>query len=187
MAKKTSIYSKVNFKTLKNELFGIMKYLASEKVNKDLDDDVDFKQNAKTGGVIPMVVSTIEKKIETQLYTVDTCSKILKTIFEKEGLSEDVKLAIETLTAKLEEIENYYSERPISEMGKRYTTKEFSNGKSATFMACSKEDRIKSRTKVLEIIFKVKPVVTELENLKEEVITRGGYEIPESMMYEDED
>ena len=46
------------------------------------------------------------------------------------------------------------------------------------------EDRIASRTRVLEKIFKVKPVITELENLKEEVILKGGYEIPESMMYD---
>ena len=127
---------------------------------------------------------TIEKKIETQLSTVDTCSKILKSIFEKEGLSDNVKLAIETLTEKLEQVENYYAERPISEMEKRYTTKTFSKGKDITFLVCSKEDRINSRTRVMEKIYKVKPIITELENMKEEVIAKGGYEIPESMIYE---
>jgi len=183
MAKKTSVYSKVDFKTLKNELFGTMKYLSTEKVNDSLEDDIDWKINQK-GGVNPSVVSTIEKKIETQMSTIDTCSKILKVIFEKEGLSELVKTGIETLTSKLEEIEAYYAERPISEMSKRYVTKTFSTGKPITFMASSREDRIASRTRVLEKIFKVKPLVTELDSLKEEVILKGGYEIPESMMYE---
>ena len=184
MPRKPSIYSKVNFSTLKNEIFSIMKYLSAEKVDDSLKDDVDWKFNKK-GGVSPQIVSTIEKKIETQLATVDTCSKILKTIFEKEGLSENVLLAIETLTEKLEQIEMYYAERPISEMEKRYVTEVFSKGNPVTFMVSSKEDRIASRTRVLEKIFKVKPVITELENLKEEVILKGGYEIPESMMYED--
>lgn len=183
--RKSSVYSKVDFKTLKNELFGIMKYLAAEKVDNDLEDDIDWKVNKK-GGVNPVPVSTIEKKIETQMSTVGTCSKIVKVIFEKEGLSDLVKTAIETSVEKLNEIENYYSERPISEMTKRYVTKTFSKGNDITFMVSSREDRINSRTRVLEKIFVTKPLLTELENLKEEVIAKGGYEIPESMMYEDE-
>jgi hypothetical protein len=182
-ARKTSIYSKVNFTTLKKELEGIMGYLQSTPVGDDLEDDIDWKFNKK-GGVNPTVVTTIEKIIETQLNTVDTCSKILKVIFEKEGLSDLVKNSIETLTLKLEEIENYYNTKPISEMEKRYTTKTFGNGNTITFMVSSKEDRISSRTRVLEKIFKIKPLITELETMKEDVILKGGYEIPESMLYD---
>jgi uncharacterized coiled-coil protein SlyX len=182
MAKKSSVYSKVNFQTLKNELFGTMKYLAAEKVDDSLEDDIDWKINKK-GGVNPSPVSTLEKKIETQMNTVETCSKIIKVIFEKEGLSELVKTGIETLTDKLNEVENYYAERPISEMDKRYVTKVFSGGKPITFMVISREDRINSRTRVLEKIFRVKPMLTELETLKEEIMLKGGYDIPESMMY----
>lgn len=183
MARKTSVYSKVDFKTLKNELFGTMKYLASEKVNDSLEDDVDWKFNKK-GGVSPQIVSTIEKKIETQMNTVKTCSKIIKVIFEKESLSDLVKEAIETLVDKLNEIENYYSERPISEMEKRYVTKVFSKGNPVTFMVSSREDRINSRTRVLEKIFEVKPLLTELEEMKLEILLKGGKEIPESMLYD---
>lgn len=182
MAKRVSIYSKVNFDTLKNELFSTMEYLASQKVDGNLKDDIDWRLNKK-GGVNPIVVSSIEKQIETQMNTVDTCSKMLKVIFEKEGLSENVKNAIETLTSKLTEVETYFSERPISKMNKRYAT-EIIGGKSMSFMAASKEDRINSRTRILEKIFKVKPLITELENMKEEVILKGGYEIPESMLYD---
>ncbi len=179
MAKKPSIYSKVDFKTLKNELFSTMKYLASEKVDDSLKDEVDIKFNKRgEPKLTPTSTSTIEKKIETQMAVVDTCSKILKSIFEKEGLSEDIKLAIETLTEKIEQVESYYSQRPISELTKRYN-------ENPHILIISKEDRITSRTRVLEKIYRVKPIVTELENLKEEVMTRGGYEIPESMMYEE--
>jgi len=178
MAKKQSIYSKVNFKTLKNELFSIMKYLAAEKVDETLEDDLEPKFN-KNGEVKLTVVASIEKKIETQMAVVDTCSKILKTIFEKEGLSENVKIAIETLTAKLEQIEAYYEERPISELTKRHKL----YGKS-NILVISKEERIASRTRVLEKIFRVKPLITELENMKDDVILKGGYEIPESMLYD---
>lgn len=183
-AKKTNIYAKVNFELLKNELFSTMDYLSTEVVSDELQDDIDWKFNAK-GGVSPQIVSTLEKKIETQLNTVDTCSKILKVIFEKEGLSENVTNAIETLTAKLQQVEDYYASKPISELTKRYTTKTFSSGKPITFMVASREDRINSRTRVLEKIFKIKPLITELESKKEEIILKGGHEIPESMMYED--
>ena len=181
---KTNIYSKVNFTTLKKELGSIMQYLQSEPVaDEEIKDEVDWKIN-QNGGVNPFIVSTIEKKIETQLNTVDTCSKILKVLFEKEGLSELVKNSIETLTSKLEEIELYYENKPISEIEKRYLTKTFSKGKEITFMVASREDRIASRTKVLEKIFKIKPLITELESKKEEVMLKGGYEIPESMLYD---
>lgn len=183
MARKSSVYSKVNFKTLKNELSGIMGYLNSEKVDDTLEDDIDWKFNKK-GQVTPMPVSSLEKKIETQMNTIDTCSKILKVIFEKEGLSDIVKNSIETLTSKLEEIETYYEGKPISEMQKRHVEKVFGNGNVLQFLAASREDRIASRTRVLEKIFKVKPLITELENLKEDVMLKGGYDIPESMMYD---
>lgn len=176
MARKTSIYSKVNFQTLKNELFSTMKYLAAEKVDGSLRDDVDIKFN-KRGEPKLVPVATIEKKIETQMAVVDTCSKILKSIFDKEGLSDDIKTAIETLTSKIEQVENYYSERPISELAKRYN-------ENPHILIISKEDRITSRTRVLEKIYKVKPLITELENMKEDVLLKGGYEIPESMMYD---
>ena len=173
--KKTSIYSKVNFTTLKNELFSTMKYLASEKVDDTLKDEVDIKFNKK-GEPKLTPTSTIEKKVETQMAVVDTCSKILKSIFDREGLSPDIKMAIETLTEKIEQVELYYSERPISELTKRYN-------ENPHILIISKEDRITSRTRVLEKIYKVKPLITELETMKEEVIAKGGYEIPESMMY----
>lgn len=174
--KRSTIYSKVDFKTLKNELFSTMKYLDTEKVDDSLQDDVDLKFN-KRGEPKLTPVATIERKIETQMSVVDTCSKILKSIFEKEGLSKDIKSAIETLTAKIEQIETYYEQRPISELSKRYNL-------SPHILIISKEDRIASRTRVLEKIYKVKPLITELEDMKEELIAKGGYEIPESLLYD---
>lgn len=180
--RKSSVYSKVNFNTLKKELEGIRGYLQSEKVDDTLEDDIDLKPT-KNGGNAPTVVSSLEKKIETQLGSIDTCSKILKVIFEKEGLSDLVKNSIETLTAKLDEIELYYENRPISEMQKRFVFYEGSKGR-VRILANSREDRIASRTRVIEKIFKIKPLITELDNMKEEVILKGGYDIPESMMYD---
>ena len=30
----------------------------------------------------------------------------------------------------------------------------------------------------------IKPLITELETMKEEIVLKGGYDIPESMMYD---
>ena len=181
--RKSNTYAKVNFTTLKAELLSIMEYLSSEVADDSLKDDIDLKITKK-GGVTPSIVSTIEKKIETQMNTIETCSKILKVMFEKEGLSDTVNHSIETLTKKLDEIENYYVERPIASLTKRHTSQVFGNGKTINFLACSREDRINSRTKVMEKIFKVKPLISELESMKEEVLLKGGSELPESMMYD---
>ena len=56
-ARKASIYSKVNFTTLKSELFNTIEYLSTERVNDELPDDIDWKVN-KRGGVNPTIVST---------------------------------------------------------------------------------------------------------------------------------
>lgn len=180
--RKSSVYSKVNFKTLKKELEGIRGYLQFEKVDDTLEDEIDLKPT-KAGGLAPSVVTSLEKKIETQLTAIDTSSKILKVIFEKEGLSELVKNSIETLTAKLDEIELYYESRSMSDMKTRFVFYEGSKGR-IRLLANSREDRIVSRTRVIEKIFKVKPIITELDSMKEEVILKGGYDIPESMMYD---
>jgi len=180
--RKSSVYSKVDFKTLKKELEGIRGYLEFEKVDDTLEDEIDLKPT-KTGGFAPAVITTLEKKIETQLTAIDTSSKILKVIFEKEGLSELVKTSIETLTAKLDEIELYYENRSMSEMKTRFVYHEGAKGR-VRLLANTREDRIVSRTRVIEKIFKIKPLITELDNMKEEVILKGGYDVPESMMYD---
>lgn len=182
--KKTTAYSKVNFETLKNELSGVISYLNSEAVNDDLADSIDYKITKK-GGVTPLIVSTIEKKIETQINSISSCSKILKALFDRESLSDFVRMGIDTLINKLDEIETYYLQRPLSSIDHRRIT--IPAGKNTiTVNAASKEDQINARTRMLEKIFQIKPLISELESMKEEVITKGGYEVPESMMYDED-
>lgn len=179
---KNNIYSKVDFTKLKRLLSESIEYLNNEPVDKSLEDSIEWKFN-KQGGVNPQIVSTLERKIETQMSTLETCSKILKSIFEKDGLTEEVKKNIEDLTKKLDQIEEYYTGIPLNEIEHRFITKQFNKG-PITFLASSREDRIMSRGRVLEKIFKVKPLITELENEKEEYILKGQGDLPESMMYD---
>ena len=89
MAKKQNIYDGVSYDKLRNEIKDIINYLAIEDISK-IEDSIDYKQNQK-GGVTPMVTVKIEEKIETQLMTIESCCKILKSILDKEGLSPFVE------------------------------------------------------------------------------------------------
>lgn len=181
--KKANPYSKVNFETLKNEITGAINYITSEPVNETLEDSIEYKITQK-GGVAPLISSTIEDKINTQLGSLDTCSKIIKVIFDKESLSPFVKNSIEALISKLDEIEEYFLKTPRNLLANRMITISSSRGAALTVLASSKEDQIKQRDRALEKIFKLKPLFSELEERKNEIVLKGGSEIPESMLYE---
>lgn len=59
--RKSSVYSKVDFKTLKKELEGIRGYLQFEKVDDTLEDEIDLKPT-KAGGLAPSVVTSLERR-----------------------------------------------------------------------------------------------------------------------------
>ena len=175
MAKKQNIYDGVSYDKLRNEIKDIINYLAIEDISK-IEDSIDYKQNQK-GGVTPMVTVKIEEKIETQLMTIESCCKILKSILDKEGLSPFVKLGIESLTKKLNDIQIYYEARPITSIKDRKLDLKFGKN-TINVLVQSKESQVKYRTKISEKIYKIIPLINELESLKESIQVKGGYEIP---------
>ena len=184
MAKKQNVYDTVSYDTLKNEINEIIGYLARENTSK-LEDSIHVRVT-NSGGKMPSITVKIEAKIETQLVTIESCTKILKSLLDKEGLTEFVKNSIELLTLKLQEIQSYYKERPISKIEDRMIIQAFgSKGGTIDLLAASKEDQIRYRTKVSEKMLKLLPLIEELNSLKEKLIAKGGYEVRESMLYED--
>ena len=177
MAKKQNVYDTVSYDTLKNEINEIIGYLAREETSK-LIDSVHVRVT-NSGGKMPSITVKIEAKIETQLMTIESCTKILKSLLDKEGLTEFVKNSIELLTMKLQEIQQYFKERPISKIEDRMLTKPFgSKGGTIDLLAASKEDQIRFRTKVSERMLKILPLIEELNSLKETMLRLGGHEIP---------
>ena len=179
MAKKQNVYDKVSYDVLKNEINEIIGYLAKEETSK-LEDSIHERITA-TGGKIPSISVKIEAKIETQLITIESCTKILKSLLDKEGLTEFVKNSIEILTLKLQEVQQYYHERPISQIIDRTLVRAYGKSGTIDLLAASKEDQIKYRTKVSEKMLKLLPLIEELNTLKEAMLVKGGYDIPHRM------
>lgn len=187
MAKKKSIYEGVSYDTLKDELQSIVSYLESNDVN-NIEDRIEWKPT-KTGGLAPTVISNIEEQVQLQIEIIEQCCRILKSLYEKESLTDFVQLNIDVMIEKLAQIQKFYRGQPITGINDRFVTKGISDKKKGTekqvrFLANKRESIIKARTKVTESILKIQPMVSELESFKESVSVKGGYEIPESMLYD---
>jgi len=182
MAKKQNVYDKVSYDVLRNEINEIVGYLAKEETNK-LEDSIHLRVT-NTGGKMPSITVKIEAKIETQLVTIESCTKILKSLLDKEGLTDFVKRSIEILTLKLQEIQAYYNQRPITKITDRMLSLPYGKAGNIDLLAASKEDQIKYRTKVSEKMLKLLPMIEELNSLKEAIQVKGGYDMCEVMMYD---
>lgn len=186
MAKKKSIYEGVSYDILKEELQDSIDYLLQKNVN-ELKDRIEWKPT-KTGGIAPSVISVIEEQIMLQVLTIEKCCRMLKSVFENEEMSKFVQTNIDAMVNKMEEIQIYYRQRPITEITDRFeertTTDKKGNTKTITFLTNKEESIIKMRTDTTEKILKIRPLVKELENFKETMSIKGGYEIPESMLYD---
>lgn len=179
MAKQKNVYDGVSYDKLRNEVKEIIVSLALEDT-ENIEDSIHYKQTAK-GGVIPSITSTIEAKIETDLITIETCCKILKSLVDKEGLSEFTLYGINALTDKIKQIQSYYETRPISKIKDRLLKLRYGKGTIVETLAQTKENQKKSRIKISEKILKIIPLIGELESLKEAIQVKGGYEIPHRM------
>ena len=179
MAKKQNVYDKVSYDVLKNEINEIIGYLAKEETC-NLVDSIHERVTA-TGGKIPSITVKIEAKIETQLITIESCTKIIKSLLDKEGLTDFVKGSIEVLTLKLQEVQQYYKNKPISQIEDRTLVRAYGKSGTIDLLAASKEDQIRYRTKVSEKMLKLLPLIEELNLLKEAIQVKGGYEVPYRM------
>ena len=159
-----------------------LKYLDAFKVNKSLIDDIEWKETAK-GGIMPSVVSTIEEKLKTCLKVVNHCSKIVLSILEQEPENKATLSTIYLLTNKLEEVKLYYEQTDISALEHRKVSYSSKN-KTITILASTREKQIQARQYIYEEILKLLPLIEKLVEIEKDFVeVKGGYEIPESMMY----
>ena len=166
---------------LKQELTNNLDYVVDFPV-ANIEDDIDYKPAAK-GGINPTVVSTIEKKLKTCIGVITQCSKIVLSIYDKEGIDTKLTFIIGILVDKLKEIQSYYEGSPINLIEHRRVTYN-SSKKSITFIASTKEEQIQARQAIYESILKLLPLIEKLEDVQNKIQVKGGYEIPESMMYD---
>lgn len=165
---------------LKQELTNNLDYVVDFPV-ANIEDDIDYKPAAK-GGINPTVVSTIEKKLKTCIGVITQCSKIVLSIYDKEGIDTKLTLIIGILVDKLKEIQSYYEGSPINLIEHRRVTYN-SSKKSITFIASTKEEQIQARQAIYESILKLLPLIEQLESVKNEITVKGDYQLPERFQY----
>lgn len=186
MAKAKNPYQNLDLEFVKGELTKSVNYLAIIDIDS-IDDEIETVVNVR-GGSAPTVISSVEQKLDSYIVTIKDSITQLKYITSLEG---EVSTFVESLLVKLEKhifyIERYFLARPLSKIknrehlipmvtvkGKPYT---------ARIIAANIPAQIKSRSKFLNIILSIKPVVSGIKEARtEELKTRGGAEIPVSLL-----
>ena len=181
--KKSNLYSTTQIDTLKRELTSVVDYLQSLDLTK-IVDDIDWKVSAK-GGMIPMIISTEEKIIETVVGEIKKSSSIITAIFDAEGNSDLLQYQIDVTVNKLNELQEYYFRQNINELTHRKLEIPVGKNKDGSskimkVVAASKEDQIKARSRITENVMKILPMIDVIKEYKN-VEARGGVEISEAM------
>lgn len=185
MAKKSNnIYSSTQLDRLKTELTGVVDYLQALNPSK-ITDDIDWRVTS-TGGMMPSVISTQEKIIETVVGEIRKSSGLITAIFEAEGMSELLQYQIDVTVGKLEELQDFFFKKNINALEHRRidvpTKKKKGEEKagSMSVVVASREDQIKARTRITENVIKILPMIDVIKGYKS-VEARGGVEISEAM------
>ena len=173
-------YSLSQLSVLKQELTNNLDYVV-DFIVAGIEDDIDYKPTAK-GGIAPVVVSTIEAKLKTCISVITQCSKIVLSIYDKEGIDPKLTLIIGILVDKLKEIQLYYEGSPINLIEHRKITYT-GYKKPITFIASTKEQQIQARQAIYESILKLLPLIEQLESVKNEITVKGDYQLPERFQY----
>lgn len=177
-AKKNNVFNQESYQDLKQEVNNIVEYISDFDI-LNIEDEIDFKPTMK-GGTAPSIVSTIEKKIQTVLKTIEQCAKILKALHDKEGMTPDTSYNIKIVVQKLKTIQTYYRHTPLKSVINRRCTKTV-RGKTIDFLVRTRDEIIQERGVILDRILKIIPLIEEIESLEKESKVKGGYEIPERM------
>lgn len=186
MAKKKNPYQNLDLNFVKKELQKSVEYLSTINIEK-LDDDIETVVNVR-GGSSPTVISSIEQKLDSYVVTIKDSIIQLRHIT---SLEQEVSPFVEDLLIKLEKhiehIESYFHARPLESIQNRdhFIPMTSARGKEylARIIAANIPAQIKSRSKFLNIILDIKPIISNIKEAKaEEIKTRGGGEIPVSLL-----
>lgn len=186
MAKKQNPYKNLDLDFVKGELTKNVNYLSTINIDK-IDDEIQTVVNVR-GGSSPTVISSVEQKLDSYIVTIKDSITQLKHIT---GIEQEVSEFVETLLIKLEthidKIEKYFHARPpetienrehkipmVSARGKPFV---------ATIIAANIPAQIKTRSRILNIILDIKPIVENIKEARaEEISLRGGVDIPVSLL-----
>lgn len=179
MAKKANLYSATQIDILKRELNGVVEYL--ENLNlQTITDIIDWKPT-KTGGMMPTVISSIEKIISTAVGVIKQSAGIIIAVHESEGLSDLLDGQITITTDKLNELQDYFFSQNLNSITDRKLEVPVGKGKVMKIIVASKEDQIIARGRITENVLKIVPMIDTIKSYKA-LTARGGIEVTESMV-----
>jgi hypothetical protein len=183
MAKKKNPFQNLDLQQVKIELTRNVDYLASIQV-EELQDDITDNVTAQ-GGVIPIVETSIEQKLDSYIVLIKDSVDQLKYITD---IEQEVSVFVDTLLQKLKkhmkEIQDYFEKRPPESLCVRNWVMEKTNKKTGYTYQIKKlvanvPTQIKTRSRILKIILELQPKVATIEEAKgEELSIRGGKEVP---------
>lgn len=179
MAKKANLYSATQIDILKRELTGVVEYLQNLDLHT-ITDIIDWKPT-KTGGMMPTVISSIEKIISTAVGVIKQSAGIIIAVHESEGLSDLLDGQITITTDKLNELQDYFFSQNLNSITDRKLEVPVGKGKVMKIVVASKEDQIIARGRITENVLKIVPMIDTIKSYKA-LTARGGIEVTESMV-----
>src|SRR5690606_35594247 len=116
MAKKKTLYDEIEVEQLKIQLKSTIEYL-KQISPYELTDRIGEKY--VNGNLLPYIISTVEDQMRTALSSVKTSAGYIIAIYNKEGISEELKNDIEITVQKLDEIREYYQKLRLTSIEDR--------------------------------------------------------------------
>lgn len=183
MAKKKNPFQSLDLAQVKIELTRNVEYLSSIDI-EDLQDDIT-ENITSNGGVVPIVESSIEQKLDSFVVLIKDSVDQLKYITDiEQEVSEYVDTLLQKLKIHMKEIQDYFEKRPPESLCVRNWVTMKTNRKTKHTYEMKKlvaniPTQIKTRSKILKIMLELQPKVAMIEEAKgDELTIRGGKAIP---------
>lgn len=185
MAKKKTLYDEIEVEQLKIQLKSTIEYL-KQISPYELTDRIGEKYI--NGNLLPYIISTVEDQMRTALSSVKTSAGYIIAIYNKEGISEELKNDIEVTVQKLDEIREYYQKLRLTSIEDRkhwllvgYRGRgEYRREVYDWVIAATAEKQVEYRNRFIDEILKIVPQINIIKSYGD-VTGRGGIKITEAM------
>lgn len=185
MAKKKTLYDEIEVEQLKIQLKSTIEYL-KQISPYELTDRIGEKYI--NGNLLPYIISTVEDQMRTALSSVKTSAGYIIAIYNKEGISEELKNDIEVTVQKLDEIREYYQKLRLTSIeDRKHWLLVGYRGRGANrsevydwVIAATAEKQVEYRNRFIDEILKIVPQINIIKSYSD-VTGRGGVKITEAM------
>lgn len=179
--RKQSIYNNIDLEDVKTELQRNINYIDSIDI-LDLDDEIEIDYSSYGTNCI-QVIERLEDKLTSLIILIKNSIEQLKYITDLSEADEFVEGSFIALTEAINIMVKYYDERPPELLENRVyeLVRKKKNGDSYTVKKtiANISRQIKSRSTVQKIILQLKPLISNLQEKREDqVLLKGNKQIP---------